>query len=117
MSTGKRLADVAFEEYKVTRQISTGNGDLYCAQWRTPGWFIREELGYDGPVGLRLYTMIPQERLEERHRAAMVVPPPKRLSKKAKKAQARETRYSRRLKLEQLEMRARMQALAMRHAA
>lgn len=115
----RTLFEQAHEEFKVTRQVSTGNGSLYCGQTgvrgeNVPGWFVRDELGYDGPVGYRLYEMIPQERLEERHREAASaedVPPPQVAT--GAKARRRETKHSRRAKLEQLEAR----ALAMRYAA
>jgi hypothetical protein len=42
-----------WEEYRVTRQVRTGNGDRYLAQWgRAPSWFVLNELGYgwgEGP--------------------------------------------------------------------
>lgn len=112
----------AHEEFKVTRQTSTGNGSLYCGQVTgpkspdVPGWFIREELGYDGPVGVRLYKMLPQEVIEGRHRRAAqqeqkLVPAPD-IHPSARKP-PRETKATRRAKLEQLEAR----ALAMRYAA
>lgn len=114
------LFKTAHEEFKVARQVSTGNGSLYCGQVTlsmeppVPGWFIRDELGYDGPVGIRLHAMIPQETIDERHKrdaAAEMVPAPDAMPSHRK--QPRETKASRRAKLEQLEAR----ALAMRYAA
>ena len=44
-----QLVRAAYLEFKVTRQISTGNADAYLAQpEHPPGWFFRDELGY-GP--------------------------------------------------------------------
>jgi hypothetical protein len=119
MRDGDELFQRAFEEFKVTRQASTGNGELYCGMTGLrheplPGWFVRDELGYDGPVGVRLYAFTPQQTLDERHRSAMMVEtvPPPVVSARPQRAQ-RETKASRRAKLEQLETR----ALAMRWAA
>ncbi|HEX4461919.1 MAG TPA: hypothetical protein VIA18_28260 [Polyangia bacterium] len=114
------LREAAFEEFKVTRQTSTGNGALYCAQVglskepSVPGWFVRDELGYDGPVGTRLYRMTPQSALEAAHREAARdegVPAPEASPRKQKRI--RETPASRRAKLHQIKAR----ALAMRYAA
>lgn len=112
VTTRGKLIKQAFEEFRVTRQVSTGNGALYCAMTefggRAPGWFVRQELGYDGPCGARLYAMIPQDVIEARHKqAARPRPMSKSQIKKALKAAKRENKYSRRLKLEQLEMQAR----------
>lgn len=117
MSTRGSLFEQAFEEFKVTRQVGTGNGAMYVAAveygGRIPGGFIRDELGYDGPVGTRLYVMVPQERIDRRHQevARAVVNAPDAPAKASKKP--RETRHSRRAKLEQLEAR----ALARQYAA
>jgi hypothetical protein len=49
-------------EYRVTRQISTGNGEHYLAQWRVPGWFAAVELGLglcEGPSILYTMTHLP----------------------------------------------------------
>lgn len=35
----------AWLEYAVTRQVSTGQGEPYIANWRIPGWFKAVELG------------------------------------------------------------------------
>lgn len=125
MPTRGTLFEQAFEEFRVTRQVSTGNGAMYCAMTefpfrsgrkRIPGWFVRSELGYDGPIGSRLYEMPSQRDLDERHKAAwreeekgIAAPTP--MPKKQKK-QPRETRYSRRAKLDQLEVRAMLAAQA-----
>jgi hypothetical protein len=56
-------------EYRVTRQISTGNGEHYLAQWRIPGWFAAVELGMgvcEGPS--ILYTMAHLPDLNRRSR-------------------------------------------------
>jgi hypothetical protein len=48
----RELIRLAFEEFKVTRQLNTGNGEAYLAQWGIPDWFVRSELGYgtgEGP--------------------------------------------------------------------
>ena len=118
--TTRGLFEQAFEEFKVTRQVSTGNGGAYVAyvefHGRVPGAFIRDELGYDGPIGTRLYQLPSQEVLDSRHQrlmreeAARVVEAPD-VTVKPKKP-TRETRASRRAKLEQLEAR----ALANRYA-
>ena len=113
--TTRGLFEHAFEEFKVTRQVSTGNGGAYVAyvefHGRVPGAFIRDELGYDGPIGTRLYQMPSQDALDGRHRRLMreeaerkIAAPDVTIKKKKKKT--RETRASRRAKLEQLEVRA-----------
>jgi hypothetical protein len=114
-----RFFERAFEEFKVTRQTSTGNGQLYCGMAGLrdeplPDWFMRKELGYDGSVGVRLYALAPQQALDERHRNAMMVEtvPPPVLPGRPQRPK-RETKASRRAKLEQLETR----ALTMRWAA
>jgi hypothetical protein len=119
MRDGDELFQRAFDEFKVTRQTSTGNGERYCGMTGVrgeplPSWFVRDELGYDGPVGVRLCALPPQEALDERHRDAMMVEtvPPPVVSARPQRAQ-RETKASRRAKLEQLEAR----ALTMRRAA
>jgi hypothetical protein len=43
----RRLQKLAYNEFKVTRQITTGNGETYLAAGeRPPAQFVREELGY-----------------------------------------------------------------------
>jgi hypothetical protein len=125
-TTPQTTHEAAFEEYKVARQVSTGNGELYCSQVGRdgkrvlgsretggtpfdglPGWFVRNELGFDGPVGTRLYVMVPQEELDQRHmdrahRPPVAAPAPPPRSRK------RETKHTRRAKLEQLAARALM---------
>jgi hypothetical protein len=44
----RTLVRRAWREFKVTRQVSTGNGEKYLAQWRIPKRFVLEELGYGG---------------------------------------------------------------------
>lgn len=118
--TTRGLFEQAFEEFKVTRQVSTGNGGAYVAyvefHGRVPGAFVRDELGYDGPIGTRLYQMPSQEALDGRHQrmmreeaARLIAAPDVTVEKKNPN---RETRASRRAKLEQLEAR----ALANRYA-
>jgi hypothetical protein len=109
------MFELAFEEYRVTRQISTGHGEPYCSMVGVkgesmPAWFVRDELGYDdGPVGTRLRSMVAQETLDLRHQERArreAVPPP--AQPKHKRKHKRETKASRRAKLEQLEARALM---------
>lgn len=113
MSTRGSLFEQAFEEYKVTRQVSTGNGGLYVSMvevgGRVPGGFIRDELGYDGPCGFRLHHMIDQAQLDKRHQLAALnadhyVDAPDIAPQPAKAP--RETPASRRAKLDQLAVRA-----------
>lgn len=123
MTTRGTLFERAFEEYKVTRQVSTGNGGLYVSTvefgGRVPGGFIRNELGYDGPCGSRLHAMVHQDWLDERHKEAakaesQYVAAPD-ISPRPAKA-PRETRQSRRAKLDQLALRAGVQAIATQYS-
>jgi len=112
--TTRGLFEQAFEEFKVTRQVSTGNGGAYVAyvefHGRVPGAFIRDELGYDGPIGTRLYQMPTQAALDVRHQRLMREEEARNIEAPdvvvSAKKQVRETRASRRAKLEQLEARA-----------
>jgi hypothetical protein len=77
MHTRSSLKELAFHEYKVTRQTSTGNGELYAGhvtlkgEPRVPAGFVRGELGYDGPVGIRLQVWVDDEDIKERHKLRM----------------------------------------------
>lgn len=114
MHARSSLKAQAFEEFKVTRQTSTGNGELYCGmvEYGDPGipsFFVRDELGYDGPVGVRLQRMIPQaelERMHQRQEAVSIAAPDAML---AKRKPRRETPESRRAKLQQMRLRAELQ--------
>lgn len=107
------LKSQAFEEYKVTRQTSTGNGELYCGyvtlsmESPVPAGFVRNELGYDGPVGTRLQRMTPQAELDRMHQNQESVAAPDALPI-ARKSR-RETPESRRAKLQQMRLRAELQ--------
>ena len=64
MRARSTLKEAAYEEYKVTRQCSTGNGELYVAQAGVPGWFVHTELGFgigEGPSLRYTLAMLPVE--------------------------------------------------------
>jgi hypothetical protein len=47
MHSRNKLARLAYREFKITRQISTGNGETFLAAGaRAPGGFIMAELGF-----------------------------------------------------------------------
>jgi hypothetical protein len=46
------LYQIAYEEFRITRQLGTGQDNHYVAVWKVPRWFWWEELGYgegEGP--------------------------------------------------------------------
>lgn len=46
MKPKRGLKAVAFEEWKTTRQTSTGDGAKYISMTEMEGWFINRELGF-----------------------------------------------------------------------
>jgi hypothetical protein len=87
------LIEVAWFEYKVTRQVSTGNGEMYLAQWRVPGVFVAKELGYGGGQGPSLEENLRRlpatNRRNRRVFAILDRQPKKKLTKKKRERQMR----------------------------
>ena len=70
----KTVTELAWFEYKVARQMATGNGDAYAAQWHIPGWFVFDELGFGhGQAPSIVYTLLNLAKINRRHRAAVNV--------------------------------------------
>lgn len=107
------LFEAALEEFQVTRQISTGQGQVFlpmCGLSKEGiGAFIRDELGYDGPVGDRLYEMVPQERLDARHQERQAPHPAPVVSIKERKKHDRMPKGSRIARMENVRVQAMLQ--------
>jgi hypothetical protein len=85
--TEQDLYRVAYGEYRITRQFSTGNGNAYVAVWKVPRWFWSEELGYGAGEGPTLEETLRTLRRTNGMRRKLYKALMRGKHKRAKKAQ------------------------------
>ena len=67
----RRLAKMAWDEYRITRQFSTGNGEPWCYEPNPPGWFVKFELGFG--LGQGPSILMEQQRMREGDRTLRLI--------------------------------------------
>lgn len=119
----RALKDAAWIEYRVTRQISTGNGAMWIAQPFIPGWFVHEELGYatgePHNLGLTMRGLTAQTRHAHVQLVANEIAEKRKMraTEGAEQKQKRETARERRLSQRRTAKRAGLRVVAGEYVA